>query len=187
MIDVSIICPIRNEERFIETCLMSLVTQDYPKEKMEILVVDGMSDDATREIVKKISEKYPHVKLLDNPAGIIPAALNIGIRNAKGRYIIRLDGHAKASANFIVETVNLLASGKAECVGGIIASVNESETGKAIAAAMSYPFGVGNARFRTGTDVETYVDTVAFPGFCEKFLMKSACSMKRWCAARMMS
>ena len=168
MIEVSVICPIRNEEQFIETCLMSLVSQSYPAEKMEILVVDGMSTDATRDIVKEISEKYPHVKLLDNPKQIVPAALNIGIRAAKGRYIIRLDGHAKADVDFVAENVKLLAAGKTECVGGPIISVNESETGKVIAAAMSSSFGVGNARFRTGNNAEAYVDTVAFPGFLRK-------------------
>ena len=171
-IEVTVICPIRNEEKFIGDCIESLVNQTFPLEKSEILIIDGMSDDRTREIVQSYSAKFPQVKLLDNPGRIVPMAMNIGIRAARGKYIVRIDGHAKADANFVQANVDALSAGKAECVGGPIISVNASETGKAIAAAMSSSFGVGNSRFRTTQDQECFVDTVAFPGFTRKLFEK---------------
>jgi len=162
---VSIICPIRNEEKYIKACLQSLVAQSFDHERMEILVVDGMSDDSTREIVQEFQDKYDNIKLVDNPRMIVPSALNLGINNATGKYILRMDGHAKAAPDYIERCVEALESNDAAGVGGPIISVNDSDTGKAIALAMSSPFGVGNSRFRTSDNQECYVDSVAFPAY----------------------
>jgi len=91
---VSIIIPCRNEKIYIGKCLDSIIAQDYPKDKMEILVVDGMSEDGSREIVKKLKMKNEKLKvrgirLLDNPKKIVSSAMNIGIKEAKGDVIIR--------------------------------------------------------------------------------------------------
>ena len=90
---VSVVIPCLNEQGFIDKMLDSVLNCDYPKEKLEILVVDGMSTDGTRETLKGISAEQTCVKMLDNPAGIVPVAMNIGIRAARGEYIIRLDCH----------------------------------------------------------------------------------------------
>jgi len=82
MVEVSIIIPCRNEERFIGKCIESLINQDYPKDKLEIIIVDGMSKDKTRKIVQKYSKKYPFIKLMDNPRKKTVFALNIGIKTA---------------------------------------------------------------------------------------------------------
>lgn len=169
---VSVICPIRNEEGYISQCLESLANQPYDPHKLEILVVDGMSDDQTREIVQQYAEKYPNIRLLDNPKRFVPFALNIGIRQARGKYIIRMDGHAKAAADFVEKSIAALENNEADCVGGPITSVNDSETGKAIALGMSSPFGVGNSRFRTSVDKPCYVDTLAFPAFKREVFLK---------------
>ena len=71
-IEVTVVCPIRNEEKFIGECVESLLNQTFPQEKSEILIIDGMSDDRTREIVQSYSAKFPQVKLLDNPGRIVP-------------------------------------------------------------------------------------------------------------------
>ncbi|MFH1879042.1 MAG: glycosyltransferase, partial [Candidatus Omnitrophota bacterium] len=79
---VSVVIPCLNEEEYIAGCLDSVIANDYPRDKMEILVVDGLSRDRTREIVKEYSRRYPFIKLLDNEKGITPRALNIGVKNA---------------------------------------------------------------------------------------------------------
>ena len=91
---LSIISPIRNEEKYIAKCLTSLVNQNYDGRDYEILIIDGMSTDSTREIVKKFQLKHKNIKLLDNPNKTVPYALNIGLEHAHGDVIIRVDGHA---------------------------------------------------------------------------------------------
>jgi len=88
---VSIVIPCRNEEKFIGKCLTSVIENDYPKEKLEIIVVDGVSKDRTREIVKEFVRKYAFIRLLDNIKKFQVATLNIGIREAKGEIIMRMD------------------------------------------------------------------------------------------------
>ncbi len=161
---LSIISPIRNEEKYIDKCLDSLVNQDYDKKNYEILVVDGMSTDKTREIVKQFKSTYDNIKLFDNPNKTVPYALNIGIKNAIGNVIVRIDGHAVIEKDYLWQCVKYLESTGAECVGGVIESINETYIGKAIALAMSSPFGVGNARFRTSGE-EGFVDCLAFGAY----------------------
>ena len=86
---ISVICPIYNEEKYIGKCIDSILRQDYPKEDMEVLLVDGMSTDKTREIVLSYCADYPFIRLLDNPRKIVPYAMNIGIQAAKGDIVIR--------------------------------------------------------------------------------------------------
>ena len=169
---VSVICPIRNEEDYIFQCLESLVNQSYDPHNMEILVMDGMSDDQTRKIVHKYEEEYSNIHLVDNPKRYVSSALNIGIRQARGKYIIRMDGHAKAALDFVEKSIAALQNNEADCAGGPIISLNDTETGKAIALAMSSPFGVGNSRFRTSVDKQCYVDTLAFPAFKREVFSK---------------
>ena len=90
---ISVICPIYNEEKYIGKCIDSILRQDYPKEDMEVLLVDGMSIDRTREIALSYSKEYPFIHLYDNPNKIVPYAMNIGIQAAKGDIVIRLDAH----------------------------------------------------------------------------------------------
>jgi len=169
---VSIICPIRNEEQHIGDCLESLVNQTYNNDKIEILVVDGMSEDRTRDIVREFQAKYKNVLLIDNPRGIIPSALNIGVEKASGKYILRMDGHAKAALDYVEQCVVALESDRAEGVGGPITSVNNSHTGNAIALAMSSSFGVGNSRFRTSNNKECFVDSLAFTSYRREVFSK---------------
>ncbi|RMD88550.1 MAG: glycosyltransferase [Calditrichaeota bacterium] len=162
---VTIICPVRNEEDHISECIESLVHQTFDKNNMEILIVDGMSTDRTREIVRKFQKKYRNIKLLDNPRSIIPVALNIGIKASSGKFILRMDGHAKAAPDYVERSIEILKNRPIDCVGGPIITLNPTDTGKAIAMAMSSPFGVGNSRFRTTQDMECLVDSVAFPAY----------------------
>jgi glycosyltransferase involved in cell wall biosynthesis len=86
---VSIIIPCRNEKNFIANCLDSIISNDFPKDKLEVLVIDGISEDGTREIVKEYTQGYSFLMLLDNPKRIVPSALNIGVKSASGEIIIK--------------------------------------------------------------------------------------------------
>lgn len=151
---VSVIMPVRNEGDFIEYSLGSVLKQDYPEDRMEILVVDGNSKDNTREKIQS-----PRVKVLDNPAGIVPSSLNIGLRNAVGEIIIRVDGHCILPFDYISNCVQVLRESGADCAGGLQKAYGEGAVGKVIATAMSSRFGVGTAYFHYGTK-PNWVDTV---------------------------
>lgn len=162
---VSAIIPTRQERNTIEKCLDSVLANSYPIDKLEIIVVDGMSSDGTREIVKKYVARYPIVKLLDNPQLVTPTALNIGIKAAQGDIIVILGAHSYIDKDFLLQSVKALYEHpKADCVGGVACTIGTSLIGGAIASALSSPFGVGNARFRTG-NYEGFVDTVAYGAY----------------------
>lgn len=163
---VSIIIPCRNEEKFIGKCLDSIIAQDYPKDRLEILVVDGMSDDGTRAIVEGYTDRYSFVKLVNNPKKITPSALNIGIRCAKGEIIVRMDAHAEYPQTYISTCIEYLDKMGADVVGGPVITKPGADTliAKSIALATSHPFGVGNSKFRTSKQ-KGYVDTVPFGAY----------------------
>jgi len=166
---VSVIAPCRNEAKFIANTIRSILDNDYPDDKLEIIVVDGMSNDGTREIIEGFAEKDSRVKMLDNPDKIVPTAMNIGIKNAVGKYIMRIDCHSKFSADYIRSCIRVSQRTGAENVGGywITLPGDNTPTAKAIAAATSSMFGVGNSDFRlTGPEKET--DTVPFGTYRKK-------------------
>src|SRR3989338_11415575 len=138
---VSIIIPCRNEEKFIKRCIESIMENDYPKEKMEIFVIDGESTDNTRLVVKKIAEFYPFIQLLENSKRITPSALNIGIKKSKGELIIRMDAHSLYKKNYISSCVSYSKKYNADNVGGIFATRprEDTMTARAIASAISHP------------------------------------------------
>lgn len=167
---LSVICPIYNEEKYIAKCIDSILAQDYPKDDMEVIFVDGMSKDRTREIVADYLNQYDFIKLLDNPQKIAPCAMNIGIKAAKGDLIMRLDGHAFYEKDYfskIVEWHNKMP--EAWNVGGVCETkvVKQNLTSNAIAKVMSDKFGVGNSKFRTGSD-EEWLETDTVPFGCYK-------------------
>jgi len=159
---VSVIIPCRNEEKFIGNCLDSVIKQDYPREKLEVLVMDGMSEDGTGMAIKEYSSKYPFIKRLENRQKITPSALNKGIKHANGEIIIRMDSHAVYQKDYISKCVAYLDEYKADNVGGAMITLPRENTfiGKAIISALSSPFGVGNSTFRTGSNEPKWVDTV---------------------------
>jgi glycosyltransferase involved in cell wall biosynthesis len=161
---VTVVVPVRNEIRTIDRCLSALVDQDYPRSRVEILVVDGASDDGTPEAVRKRAAAAPHIRLLANPERHAASAMNVGVAAARGEIVARVDGHAIVSSDFLSRTVDALRRRPdVSCVSGALVTLGRTATGKAIAAAMSSVAGVGWARFRTGARRERLVDTVAFP------------------------
>ncbi|MFX1535009.1 MAG: glycosyltransferase family 2 protein, partial [Promethearchaeota archaeon] len=159
---ISIIIPCRNEEEFIDKCLDSVVGNDYPKGKVEVLVVDGMSDDRTREVIETYTRRYPFIRLLINRKKITASGLNKGIKEARGEYILWISAHNEYSKDYVRKCMEHATRFEADNVGGIIKVVprNDSFIGKSIAMVLSHPFGVGNSAFRTGTRKPKLVDTV---------------------------
>ena len=161
---VSIIIPCRNEEEFVGKCLDSLFSNDYPKDKMEVFVIDGMSKDGTREVLKRYQKKYPFINILENQKKIVPVALNMGIKKARSDIIIRMDAHATYKKDYILKSVTYLKKYDADNIGGIwvIIPRNKTLVGKAIAKTMSSPFGTGDAYYKIGAEKLRIVDTVPF-------------------------
>jgi glycosyltransferase involved in cell wall biosynthesis len=161
---VSVLVPVRNEERYIERCLYSIASQDYPRELIEVAVIDGRSDDRTREIVTRFAhESTLDLRLLDNPRRRPAAAMNLGIDAARGSVILRVDGHAALAPDYVRRCAAALEEQDADCAGGVLESEGDTYMGEAIALAMSSRFGVGGAAFRVGGAGP--VDTVAFGGY----------------------
>ena len=162
---VSVIVPCRNEERFIGACLDALLAQTYPRERIEILVADGRSKDGTRRVVERAASRDNRIRVIDNAGRFAASGLNRGIEAAVGSVIIRVDAHGAVATDFIEQNVRLLAAHpEAWSVGGPIVHRGVGATGRAIATAMSHPFGVGNARHRF-SDYEGDVDSAAFPAY----------------------
>lgn len=171
---ISVICPIYNEETYIGRCIESIMQQDYPKEDLEVLFVDGMSKDRTREIIASYQPQCPYLLVLDNPDQIVPPAMNIGIREAKGDIIIRLDAHAFFPSNYFSELVKNLKELNADNVGGVCRTlpVNDTVVCKSIANVLSSSFGMGNSHFRVGAKDVMEVDTVPFGCFHRELFEK---------------
>lgn len=161
---VSVIIPTHNEALYIERCLFSVLRNRYPHTRLEILVVDGQSNDRTKDLVKKISATSPIIQLIDNPHRTVPYAMNIGIRAAKGDVIIRMDAHAHYDRQYIPLLVEWLEKLQADNVGGVWVTHPGANTreAQAVAAVLSHPFGIGNAHYRLGIDAPMEVDTVPF-------------------------
>jgi glycosyltransferase involved in cell wall biosynthesis len=164
---VSAIIPMRDEGKYIGKCLQSLLDQDYPQDKMEILAIDAMSTDNTKKIVKEYKQKLSFIKLLDNPNIFTPFAFNIGIKNSTGEIIIFMGAHISYSPNYISIIAKYLLEGKADCVGSVAHTLPGGNTiiAKAISLAMSSRFGVGNSYMRTGVKNARYVDTASVSGY----------------------
>lgn len=161
---ISVICPIYQEEKFIGEFLSSILKQDYPKSHLEVLLIDGMSTDATRNIIQEYIQHYPFFRLLDNPQHTVPYALNRGIQEAKGEVIIRLDAHCKYPNNYFSRLVEQLYALNADNVGAVLNTLPAKPTPvcTAIAIGSSSAFGVGSSMCRIGTKEEIKTDTVPF-------------------------
>jgi succinoglycan biosynthesis protein ExoA len=144
---VSVVLPVRNEAKDLGACLDAVLAQDYPRERMEILVADGMSDDATRDVVASYARRDPRIRLVDNPGRIVPTALNAAIRAFKGDVLVRVDGHTIVERDYVSKGVEGLRRSGADIVGGTMRAVGSSTFGRAVALATSTPMGVGGSSF----------------------------------------
>lgn len=172
---VSVVIPVRNEEEHIAPCISQLLKQSYPQDDLEILVVDGNSEDRTRDIVEEIMSnsnaasiistigRVFSVRLLENPKGQRASGLNVGIKEAKGDLICRIDARTRIFPDYISKCVATILRTGADNVGGVVRPICHTSTQKAIGLAVSHPFGAGGAQFRLSRE-SGFVDTV-YPGF----------------------
>jgi len=162
---LSVIIPCRNERRHIEVCVRSILDQKRPPGGMEVIVADGLSDDGTRQILELLAQKYPELRVVDNPRRVTPCAMNAGIREARGQYIAILGAHCDYAADYLKTCVELLDEHpEVACAGGPIISAGRSPFGQAVALAMSHPVGIGNARHRH-PNFEGYAEGACYPVF----------------------
>jgi glycosyltransferase involved in cell wall biosynthesis len=159
---VTVVVPARNEARAIRACVASIQAQTH--RNLQIIVVDGASDDATASIVKEIGEEDLRVQLLINPDRVIPVSLNMAVAAAEGPWLVRVDAHATVPPEYVERAVRHLVSGQWGGVGGRKDGVGRTPAGRAIAAAMASRFGVGGSTYHHGTTVRT-VEHIPFGAY----------------------
>ena len=167
---VSIIIPILNEEKYIDKCIESILKQDYPREDMEAILIDGESQDNTLKIINEYIEKYPFIKVLNNPHKTVQYALNIGINGAVGKYIVRMDAHAEYANDYVSKCIVYLEKTKANNVGGPMIAKGKDDVQKVVAAAYHSPFALGGGKFHI-EGFEGYADTVFLGAFERQYLL----------------
>jgi cellulose synthase/poly-beta-1,6-N-acetylglucosamine synthase-like glycosyltransferase len=162
---VSVLLPVRNEAPFIRDCLEALAAQDYPRERFEVILIDGESSDRTLTAVAQAQAEIglPD-KVLTNSRRTTPAGLNLGLSAAAGDVIVRVDGHTHVDPTFLSASVRMLLDSGADAVGGPIRTRGDGDVGRAIALAMSSRFGIGDTAFRY-SDVEQETDSVPFAAY----------------------
>jgi succinoglycan biosynthesis protein ExoA len=156
---ISILLPVRNEEKYISPCLDQILRQEGLEDNIEIIVADGMSTDRTCEIIRSYQAKYPNIILIDNPGKIVSTGLNLAIQRSSGEIIIRIDGHTTIAPDYVSECVAAINRSGADNVGGPMHTYEQTPFCQAVAIATSTPFGVGGARFHY-SEKEEWVDTV---------------------------
>lgn len=163
---VSVVIPVRNERRYVGECLGSVMAALAAVGESEVLVVDGLSDDGTGEILALASERHPGLRVIANPRRVTPAGFNLGIRAARATAIAIVSAHSRVEPDFFVTALRRLEAGHADIVGGPVRTEPSGDGPLAwlLARVVSHRFGVGNSRFRVSTR-EAYVDAVPFAVF----------------------
>lgn len=159
---VTVVVPARNEEANIEACLASILRQTH--RLLEVVVVDGASVDATTERVEAMRRRDPRIRLLHNPASLIPISLNLALAEARGRWLVRVDAHAVIPPDYVANVVAHLRTGRWGGVGGRKDGVARTDAGSAVALAMASRFGVGNSAYHYADEPQT-VDHIPFGAY----------------------
>jgi glycosyltransferase involved in cell wall biosynthesis len=160
---ISIILPVRNEEKYISSALRSIKNQDYPDKYIEIIIADGNSNDNTIKEIKKNQNKFYNLQIIQNKDRIVSTGFNLALNQSKGDYILRVDGHCEIPKNYISRCIEIIQKSDVEIVGGCINTISSGKIGKAIALAQSSKFGVGGVKFRNrNNSYYGAVDTVPF-------------------------
>lgn len=159
---VTVVIPALDEERTISHVLDSVCAQTYSN--LQIIVVDGISDDRTVEVVRAHQQRDERIELVLNPDRLIPFALNLGVDRARGRWVVRVDAHSEIPDDYVERLVGHLRTGKWGGVGGRKDGVGHTPAGRAIAAVMGSKFAQGNSVYHYGTETQT-VDHVPFGAY----------------------
>lgn len=146
---LSVILPVRNEALGLAEAVEAVLAQDYPG-PMEVIIAHGPSRDGTARIVERLVADHDSVRAVENPSGSTPVGLNLAIAASSGEIVARVDGHSVIPPGYLRRAVEVLGDTGADNVGGIQEAVGSTAFERAVAAAMSSPFGVGDARFHYG-------------------------------------
>jgi glycosyltransferase involved in cell wall biosynthesis len=159
---VTVLVPCRNEARFIESCLTSIISNGYPESLLQVLVMDGQSDDGTVGIVQRYETLHPCVTLIENPRRITPSALNLGVQAARGDFVVWMSAHNRYDPGYIRNCVEWALRTGADNVGGVIVTEPRDNTlfGRAVTLALAHRFGNGGSKFRMPADKPVWADTV---------------------------
>lgn len=168
---VTVAIPCLDEEAFIEACIDCVLRQDYPADRIEVIVADGGSRDRTRNILTRICSENARVRWIDNPQRIQAAAMNAIISEARGDVVVRLDAHCAYAENYVSKCVEILERTGADNVGGAQRPLAASLFQRALCAALDSPLGVGGARYRSAS-AEGFVDTVWLGAFRRSVLLE---------------
>lgn len=167
-VEVSIVVPCYNEEKTIRLLLEAIRQQDYPIEKMEVVISDALSEDDTRLQIAEYARLHSAlaVRIIDNVQRTIPAAVNSAVENAQGEFIVRMDAHSVPNREYVRHSIDLLKSNTAQNVGGVweIEPGAQGCMAAAIARAAAHPLGAGDASYRIHSR-SGFVDTVPFGAF----------------------
>ncbi len=165
---MSLVIPVRNESTHIDGCLRSVTAQSYPRDLLEIIVVDGGSTDDTRGRLRTWMARDDRIRVLDNPRGEMVPGLNLGIEASSGVYVGCVSGHSEVPAEYVATCVAVLRRHEAWGVGAGIERRSRTRLQRAIGRAQSHPFGVGGA-------VHNYASRsgwaeAIFPGFWPRWV-----------------
>jgi glycosyltransferase involved in cell wall biosynthesis len=164
-VDASVLVPVLNEESHLPTVVPAMLGQRFDG-GLEFLFIDGGSTDGTVTAVEELAARDPRVRLLHNPRGHTPAALNIGLAAARGTYVVRMDAHSLYPDDYIARGVARLRRGGVDHVSGPQLPVGYDEGSRRIAVALRSALGGGGAGYRRATE-EREVDT-GFLGVWER-------------------
>lgn len=167
---LSVIVPALNAASHIEDCINSIINQEYPQ-AFEVIVALGQSSDDTSQILQQLALRHPQIRIIENPAGTTPAALNKSIKASSGEVIARVDTQSILPAEYLKHSVEILRHTGAANVGGKQVPIGNEGTQRIIALAMQSPFGTGTASFRSSKQ-EGSVDTVYLGTFSREALIK---------------
>ena len=160
---ISVIVPCRNEKVYIERTVKNIYDSDFEMESVEILIIDGMSDDGTTEVLEKLSKEYNNLKVIENTNKTTPFAFNIGVNNSRGKFILIIGARHIISRNYIRGCLDILEGDDSIAgVGGKVINLYEDDLSKGVSMAMNSSFGVGRGNFRI-SDTSGSVDTVGTP------------------------
>lgn len=168
---VSVILAVRNEARWIVKTLNAIAEQDYPSDRLEVLIAEGRSEDDTPELLDAFISGKSSFRRIDNPGKIVASGLNAAIRHSKGDIIVRVDGHTLIEKDYVSQCVNALEETGADNVGGRMNSSGSNWQSRTLSLAASSPFGIGNAHFHYSRE-RRWVDTVYLGAWRRSTLIK---------------
>lgn len=146
---VSVVMPVVNEERHLRAAVQRVLDQDYPG-PLDLTIAIGPSRDATADVADALAREFDRVRMVPNPSGATPAGLNAAIAASAGEIVVRVDGHAMIPSDYVRVAVEVLERTGADNVGGVMAAEGVGDFERAVAAAMTSRFGVGDASFHVG-------------------------------------